>query len=92
MDGSLLLVLNNHLLINQPCRMITLIYGSPSLCMVRDVQGDTGVTLQWSWLTSGSLMPGFVLAAQDQAITTNALRCNIFHLSVSLWSTLWKAR
>ena len=26
---------------------------------------------------------GFVLAAQDQAITTNALRCNIFHLPVT---------
>jgi len=52
---------------------------------LRDVQGDMDITWQWSWLTSGSLMPeieGFILAAQDQAITTNALRCNIFHLPV----------
>ena len=42
--------------------------------------------LQWSWLASASLMPeteGFILAAQDQAIATNALKCNIFHLPVS---------
>ena len=53
----------------------------------RGVEGDMDITLQWSRLTSGSLMPeteGFVSAAQDQAITTIAMRCNIFHLPVSL--------
>ena len=44
------------------------------------------ITLQWSRLTSDSLMPEteeFVLAAQDQAIITNPMKCNIFHLLVS---------
>ena len=54
--------------------------------LLRDIQGEMDITLQWSWLTSGSLMPeteGFILVAQDQAITTNALKCNIFHLPVT---------
>ena len=77
MDGSLFLVSNINKLTLQDNHFN--VWKSKPLHgqFLRDVEGDMDITLQWSWLTSGSLMPGFVLAAQDQAITTNAMRCNI---------------
>ena len=38
------------------------------------------ITLQWSWLTSGSLMPGVCISSTESGYHYKCFKCNIFHL------------
>jgi len=49
---------------------------------VREVDGSIDVSQQWKWLNISNLMKeteGLIMAAQNQAITTNCIKVNIFH-------------
>ena len=54
---------------------------------LREVETSCDMNFQWKWLSSANLKKeseGFIFACQDQAITTNVVKANIFHLPVSV--------
>ena len=53
---------------------------------VREIADAVDVSQQWRWLSGSNLnkeCEGLIMAAQDQAITTNCIKVNIFHQSGS---------
>jgi len=53
---------------------------------VREIDGVVDLSQQWKWLMGSNLnkeCEGLIMAAQNQAISTNCIKANIFHLPVT---------
>ena len=49
---------------------------------LRDLAATVDYKFQWSWLSNSNFkkeVEGFIMACQDQAITTNSIKVRIFH-------------
>jgi len=56
----------------------------------REIDGSIDVSQQWKWLNNSNLKKeteGLIMAAQNQAITTNCIKVKIFHQPGSAYIT-----
>jgi len=47
---------------------------------MQDIGNEFDRKFQWSWLRQGKETEGFIMAAQEQALTTNIIKSRIHHL------------
>jgi len=48
-----------------------------------EIEKQSCAKFQWSWLLFNKEMEGFTFAAQEQAVSTNAIKAHIYHSQIS---------